>query len=89
MDLPVPVVPFHRYSATTAWLAQRPLSLTTQVQYDNFTERLGLFTHLRWVLRPGSDLYLVYTHNWHRLDRSHLSPQNADPTAKLTYTVQR
>jgi len=42
-------------------------------------------------MRPttGSDLYLVYTHNWHRFDRSRLSPQDAEPTAKLRYMVQR
>ncbi len=64
------------------------LSLTTQVQYDNLTERLGLFTRLRWIAQPGSDLYLVYTHNWQRLDRSRLSPQNAELAAKLTYTIR-
>jgi len=25
---------------------------------------LGLFSKLRHTIRPGSDIYLVYTHNW-------------------------
>lgn len=64
------------------------LSFNSQVQYDNLTERIGLFTRLRWIVQPGSDLYLVYTHNWQRLDRSRFSPLNAEAAAKLTYTIR-
>lgn len=64
------------------------LSLTSQVQYDNLTERLGLFARLRWIVEPGSDLYLVYTHNWQALDYDRFSPRNAEVAAKLTYTIR-
>jgi len=66
------------------------LSVTSQLQYDNLSERLGLFTRLRWILEPGSDLFLVYTHNWQStsLDRDRLSPQNAEVALKLTYTIR-
>jgi len=66
------------------------LSVTSQLQYDNLSERLGLFTRLRWILEPGSDLFLVYTHNWQStsLDRDRLSPQNAELALKLTYTIR-
>lgn len=64
------------------------LSLLSQVQYDNLTEQLGLFARLRWIVQPGSDLYIVYTQNWQGLDRSRLSPQNAEGAVKLTYTIR-
>ncbi len=64
------------------------LSLTSQLQYDNLTERLGLFARLRWIVKPGSDLYLVYTHNWQSLERDRFSPQSAEVAAKLTYTIR-
>jgi hypothetical protein len=40
------------------------LSLAGNVQYDDVSEVAGLFARLRWIMRPGSDLYLVWTHNW-------------------------
>jgi hypothetical protein len=43
-------------------------SLTGNVQYDDVTELLGLFGLLRWIITPGNELFLVYTHNWQRLD---------------------
>ena len=64
------------------------LSLTSQVQYDNLSERLGLFARVRWILEPGSDLFLVYTHNWRTLDFDRFSPRNAELAAKLTYTIR-
>jgi hypothetical protein len=40
------------------------INLTTQFQYDDVSEIVGLFARLRWIVRPGNDVYLVYTHNW-------------------------
>jgi len=40
------------------------LSLAGNVQYDDVSDIVGLFGRLRWIMRPGSDLYLVWTHNW-------------------------
>ncbi|MDZ7695012.1 MAG: hypothetical protein U5K69_28495 [Balneolaceae bacterium] len=35
-----------------------PLSfLTSNIQYDNLSELLGMNNRLRWIIRPGSDLY--------------------------------
>jgi hypothetical protein len=33
------------------------------VQYDDVSRVVGTFTRFRWIVRPGSDIYLVYTHN--------------------------
>jgi hypothetical protein len=63
------------------------VAFTSQVQYDNLSDRLGLFARLRWILEPGSELYLVYTHNWRAID-GRLSPRSAETAAKLTYTIR-
>lgn len=39
-------------------------SLRTSVQYDDVSEVLGLFGLLRWIITPGNEVFLVYTHNW-------------------------
>jgi hypothetical protein len=60
-------------------------SLTSNVQYDNLSELVGLFARFRWTVQPGSDVFLVYTHNWLNdpLDFRSLEQQAA---AKVTYT---
>ena len=45
------------------WQFSPWISLNGNVQYDDVSEVVGIFTRFRWILRPGSDLYLVYTHN--------------------------
>jgi len=65
------------------------VSFTSQVQYDNLSERLGLFARLRWIVEPGSDLFLVLTQNWRSpTDRNRLSPESGEIAAKLTYTIR-
>jgi hypothetical protein len=45
------------------WQLNPWVSLNGNVQYDDVSREVGVFTRFRWILRPGSDLYLVYTHN--------------------------
>ena len=40
------------------------VSLENTIQYDTVSRVLGWQFRFRWILRPGSDLYLVYLHNW-------------------------
>lgn len=61
------------------------VALLAQVQYDDLSELLGLFTRFRWIIRPGSDLFVVYTHNWLN-DTNRLSPISSEASTKLTYT---
>ena len=39
-------------------------AIFSNLQYDNVSDALGLFAKLQHTIRPGSDFYLVYTHNW-------------------------
>jgi hypothetical protein len=68
-----------------AWHASPWISLTGNVQYDDVSELLGLYTRLRWILEPGSDLFLVYTHNWQNDPRG-LVTVSRGATTKLNYT---
>jgi hypothetical protein len=40
------------------------ISLGNTLQYDSVSRLLGWQSRFRWILRPGNDVYLVYTHNW-------------------------
>jgi hypothetical protein len=40
------------------------IALTNNIQYDSQSAALGWQSRFRWILSPGNDLYLVYTHNW-------------------------
>ena len=55
------------------------------MQYDTITQIAGLYTRLRWILRPGSDFYFVYTENWQSAaDR--LQTLSRGATTKINYT---
>jgi hypothetical protein len=40
------------------------MALVNNLQYDSVSTVLGWQSRFRWILRPGSDIYVVYTHNW-------------------------
>jgi hypothetical protein len=48
------------------------LVLSVFGQYDSESRDLGFNSRLRWTLRPGRDLFLVWDHNWKRLPGSGL-----------------
>ncbi|MCH7530234.1 MAG: carbohydrate binding family 9 domain-containing protein [Gemmatimonadetes bacterium] len=55
------------YEVETDWSPTPWISTTGQLRYDDQTQLVGLFARLRWILKPGNDLFLVYTHNWQNL----------------------
>jgi hypothetical protein len=52
------------YGLDAQWTPSPWVGLTHQLQYDDVSEIVGLFLRLRWIVRPGNDVFLVYTHNW-------------------------
>ena len=39
-------------------------ALSNSIQYDNISRVLGWQSRLRLILKPGKELYAVYSHNW-------------------------
>ena len=50
------IVPELQFSPWISWV--------NNIQYDTQSAQLGWQSRFRWILKPGSDIYLVYTHNW-------------------------
>ena len=40
------------------------MALVNIIQFDTVSRVLGWQSRYRWILKPGNDLYVVYTHNW-------------------------
>ena len=40
------------------------MALVNNVQYDNSSRVLGWQSRFRWIIKPGNDAYIVYTHNF-------------------------
>lgn len=58
------------FRVESGWDASPWISLNGNVQYDDVSQIVGLFALMRWIVKPGNDVYLVYTHNWQELDPS-------------------
>jgi hypothetical protein len=71
--------------ASAEWHASPWASVIGNVQYDDVSGLLGLYTRLRWIVRPGSDFYLVYTHNW-RYSPLEVLTLSRGATSKINYT---
>ncbi|MEX2466655.1 MAG: DUF5916 domain-containing protein [Gemmatimonadota bacterium] len=81
------------YEIEGQWNPSPWVSTTTQFQYDNQSDIVGLFARLRWIVTPGSDMYLVYTHNWRNLglgllENPDLVTLSRGASVKLSYTYR-
>ncbi|MGC2743945.1 MAG: DUF5916 domain-containing protein [Candidatus Angelobacter sp.] len=67
------------------------LILTSFIQYDTDSQNLGTNTRLRWTIKPGNDLFIVWNRGWQRLiTRPDLSlvPQSDLIAIKLRWTFR-
>ena len=72
------------YEFESSWNPTPRVALTSQLQYDDVSELVGLFARMRWIVKPGNDVYLVYSHNW---QYDHLDP--LDPDRRDLVTLSR
>jgi hypothetical protein len=66
----------------SSWIA-----LVNNVQYDTQSAVVGWQSRFRWILRPGTDFYVVYLHNW--LDdpvRGRFATLDRRAASKVMYT---
>ncbi len=68
------------------------LSVVNNLQYDTVSRLLGWQARVRWIQRPGNDLYFVYTHNWRDAELSASSRRfetlDNRLASKLVYTMR-
>ena len=81
------------YEIEGKWQASPWVSTVTQIQYDEQSDLFGLFSRLRWIVKPGNEVYFVYTHNWQNLSASILEdPEfrtlSRGASAKMNYTYR-
>ena len=93
VDLPQGAFATDVYQITGDWSPSPWMGATTQVQYDDVTELLGLFARIRWIVTPGNEIFLVYTHNWRNtllgsFDRQELTTLSRGATLKANYTYR-
>lgn len=62
------------------------LFLTANIQYDNLSNLIGMNNRLRWIITPGSDLYLVYNHNWLEGEDNRFRTLQRSGNFKISYT---
>ena len=61
------------------------ISLVNNIQFDSVSRELGWQSRLRWIVRPGNDIFFVYTHNW--IDEQfQFTTQDRRVAAKISYT---
>lgn len=65
------------YELESDWTPNPWVALTGQVQYDDVSDIVGLFTRLRWIVKPGNDVFLVFSQNWRRTLLDQLDPNSS------------
>ncbi|MEQ1857428.1 MAG: DUF5916 domain-containing protein, partial [Longimicrobiales bacterium] len=81
------------YELDGQWNPSPWISFTNMLQYDDVSELVGLFARMRWIVRPGNDVYIVYTHNWQNqgaglLEQPWLHTLSRGASVKLNYTYR-
>lgn len=66
------------------------LTVSTYLQYDTGSSDLGVNARLRYTLRPGTDLFLVWTRDWQeRIETaSRFPPEEEQVVLKLRWTLR-
>ena len=69
------------------------LSLSSFFQYDTESQNVGINTRLRWTIRPGNDVFLVWNRGWQKVIRDphdlNLVPNGELIAVKVRWTFRR
>ena len=55
------------WSVRAAYAWSPNLVLSSFIQYDTGSQNIGTNSRLRWTIRPGNDLFIVWNRGWQRL----------------------
>ena len=66
------------------------LTFTNLVQYDNVSRNMGWQARLRWIQKPGNDVFVVFGQGWIQNPGGgyHFSAQDSKLSAKVQYTFR-
>ena len=61
------------------------ISFSSNIQYDDISENIGMNNRFKYTITPGSDIYFVYNHNWFN-DNGKYKTSSMMGATKITYT---
>ena len=61
------------------------ISFSSNIQYDDISENIGMNNRFKYTITPGSDIYFVYNHNWFNDDGKYRTSSMMG-ASKITYT---
>ena len=68
------------------------LALLTNIQYDDISEIFSLYQKIRYTIKNGSDLYIVFNYNQLRIDenwdRRSFVNYSRDTSIKINYSYR-
>ena len=81
------------YGVDAEWTPSPWVSAIGELQYDDQSKIVGLYSRLRWIVRPGNEVFLVYTHNWENygtglLEGRDLATRSQGASLKANYTYR-
>lgn len=79
------------WSVRAAYAWNPNLVLSSFIQYDTASQNVGTNTRLRWTIRPGNDLFVVWNRGWQRIVTDpHVSlvPESDLIAVKLRWTFR-
>jgi hypothetical protein len=79
------------WSARAAYAWNPNLVLSSWVQYDTESQNIGTNTRLRWTIKPGNDLFIVWNRGWQRIvtdPRVSIVPESDLIAIKLRWTFR-
>lgn len=62
------------------------INTTSTIQYDNLSKLIAMNNRLHWMITPGSDVYLVYNHNWIENPMQRFRTVQRTGVLKVSYT---
>jgi len=79
-------------SSQVNYAASPFLTFSNLIQYDNLSRNLGWQSRVRWIVRPGEDVFFVFNQGWiqDRTDgnRFRFGAQDSKVSAKFQYTFR-
>ncbi|MDA0205053.1 MAG: hypothetical protein O3A53_20455 [Acidobacteria bacterium] len=63
-------------------------TLSSFVQYDTESQNIGLQSRLRWIVKPGNEVFFVVNHAWQQDIFDRFAALTTDVRAKINYTFR-